>query len=342
MARVLAAVKPVYESPIAAKSETVAAHRSVPSASAAPAAGTSRKLLPPTQLLRAFVCTARHGSVAVAAEELHVTPGAVSKQLGELERWVGIALFERLKKRLHLTPAGQRYQAQIEPLLKQIEAATLELLGGAAPTGALVLSTMPTFGAKWLFPRLPAFRALYPQIELRFMPYVKGYDFDDPALDCAIRYGEGPWPGACADYIVGHETTVIAPPRLPEALALNTPADVARHTLLRHVTTPQAWADWCRQHQVEGVNAFAGPELDMVSNLVSAVQAGLGLALVPRCLVVDEIASGSVSEPFAERTWRRTGYSLCYPQAKASMPALQCFRQWLLAEAPEEARRPAS
>lgn len=320
-------VKSVYEPPLAPKSETVAAPHSVPSASTTPG---SRKLLPPTHLLRAFVCTARHGSVALAAEELHVTAGAVSKQLLELERWLGLALFERLKKRLHLTPAGTRYLALIEPLLQRIEAATLELLSGSTPAGALLLSTMPTFGAKWLFPRLPAFRAQYPQIELRFLPYVKGYDFEDPALDCAIRFGEGPWPGACADYLVGREAIVIAPPKLPEALALRVPADVAKHTLLRHVTTPQAWSDWCRQQGVEQVNPFAGPALDLVSNLVSAVQAGMGLALVPRCLVADEIATGTLAAPFTETLHRRAGYFLCYPQSKASLPALLCFRQWLL------------
>ena len=119
----------------------------------------------------------------------------MSKQVQELERWTGVAVFERVRKRLSLTPAGQRYEAAIRPLLAQIEAATLELITSGDGGGALHLSTLPTFGSKWLIPRLPAFARLHPQIDLRFVPYVQGYDFhrpDDrktsPGMRCCSTY----------------------------------------------------------------------------------------------------------------------------------------------------------
>jgi LysR family glycine cleavage system transcriptional activator len=143
------------------------------------------RLLPPPQLLRALIATARHGSVVRAAEELHLTAGAVSKQLLELERRFGITLFERVRKRLALTEAGQRYVERVAPLLDEIERVTLDLLADRSPQGTgepqvLHLSMLPTIGAKWVIPRLADFLATHPQIDLRFIPFVDGYYFCYP------------------------------------------------------------------------------------------------------------------------------------------------------------------
>jgi DNA-binding MarR family transcriptional regulator len=113
------------------------------------------RLHPPVHLLRAFLAVARLGSVSRAAESLHLTQGAVSKRIHELEDSVGVPLFERVRRRLVTTPAGARYEATLRPLLAQVEAATLELIASAGGGGALRLSTLPTFGAKWLIPRRP-------------------------------------------------------------------------------------------------------------------------------------------------------------------------------------------
>ena len=296
-----------------------------------------KRLQIPLHHLRAFVATARHLSRSKAADELFLTQGAVSKQVLELERTLEVPLFERVRKRLVLAPAGQRYLARVEPLLRSLDAATLEVMARGDSGGALHLSTLPTFGARWLIPRLPSFIATHPDVTLNFVPFVQGYDFLRPELDCAIRYGDGIWPGAQAQYLNGRDVVVIAPPTLGADKAIGKPQDVAQHVLLQHSTVPMAWADWCEAHGVKVANPVAGPSLDQFNSLISAVSAGLGLALVPRCLVQREVLLGTVRTPLDPQLLRpfqtRAGYHFCYPEAKAQMPALREFKEWITSEA---------
>ena len=296
-----------------------------------------RRLSPPLHLLRAFSMVTRFGSVSRAAEALHLTQSAVSKQVKELEGWVGVALFERSRKRLSLTPAGERYEKAVRAVLAQLEAATLELITSGDGGGALHLSSLPTFAAKWLIPRLPQFQQQHPQVTLHFVPYVHSYDFERPELDCSILFGEGHWPGAHAHYITGNDVALIAPRTKVADWPVNTPRDVAKQTLLRHVTVPEAWLRWSETHGVIGmVDPLGGPQFDQFQTMIRAVQAGMGLALVPRCLVQDEITAGLVREPLADAALRGgylsdVGYWFCYPEGRTQLHALQCFRQWLLA-----------
>ena len=238
-----------------------------------------RRLHPPLHLLRAFCTVARFGGISRAAEALHLTQSAVSKQVQELERWVGVALFERSRKRLSLTPAGERYEKAVSALLARLEAATLELITSGDEGGALHLSVLPTLAAKWLIPRLPQLRAQHPQITLHFVPYVHGYDFADPELDCSILFGDGHWPGARAHYLTGNDVALIGPRAgLAGAPPLHSPQDVARHTLLRHVSVPGAWQHWAEAHGVNGLDPLAGPQFDQFQTIIRAVSVGMGLA----------------------------------------------------------------
>ncbi len=296
-----------------------------------------RRLSPPLHLLRAFSTVTRFGGVSRAAEALHLTQSAVSKQVKELEGWVGVPLFERSRKRLALTPAGERYEKAVRAVLAQLEAATLELITSDDGGGALHLSSLPTFAAKWLIPRLPQFQQQHPQVTLHFVPYVHSYNFDRPELDCAILFGDGHWPGAHAHYITGNDVALIAPRTKVADWPIRTPRDVAGHTLLRHVTVPEAWLRWSETHGVAGhLDPLGGPQFDQFQTMIRAVMAGMGLALVPRCLVQDEITAGLVREPLADVPLRggypsEVGYWLCYPDGRTQLHALQCFRQWLLA-----------
>lgn len=295
----------------------------------------NKRLHPPTQLLRAFVVTAQLGTISGAAEALHVTQSAVSKQVQELENWLGVALFARVRKRLQLTPPGRRYLLAIQPLLAQLEAATLEVMSTPADGGVLHLSVLPTFGAKWLIPRLPAFQAAHPKVLLQFVPYVQGYDFNRADLDCAIRYGEGPWAGAVSEYLIGREMTLIAPPPKAGDAPLERPADVVHHRLLQHVSVPRAWSLWCERHSISTVNPHSGIQLDQYVAIIRAVAAGMGLALVPTCLVEDELTRGEVVSPAWDSEQSdedQAGYFLCYPENKAHLEPLVVFRQWLLAQ----------
>jgi LysR family transcriptional regulator, glycine cleavage system transcriptional activator len=294
------------------------------------------RLLLPTHLLQALTAVARHQHVARAAQVLHITPGAVSKQLLEAERLLGVPLFDRSHKRLELTPVGHRYVQQVTRVLDELERAALELQAGRSDPGEgqrslLHLSMLPTIGERWVIPRLPDFLARHPHIDLRFVRFVDGYDFAKPELDCAIRFGDGSWPGALSDYLMGREMVMIACPTL--APTLQAPADVQGHTLLHHVNSPLTWQDWARERGLDGPSWLEGPQMDQVSAQIRAVAAGLGLALVSRCLVQDELNRALVvALPFGQHD-QKGGYHFCYPEAKATMPALQAFRHWLRGEA---------
>jgi DNA-binding transcriptional LysR family regulator len=254
-----------------------------------------------------------------------------------------VALFERVRQRLVLTPAGKRYEAAIKPLMAQIESATLELIASGQGGGALRLSTLPTFGAKWLIPRLPRFSALHPRIDLQFVPYLQGYDLKASDLDCSILYGNGYWPGAVAQYLVGREMVLIAPVAARTSERISRHADIRRMTLLHHVSVPNSWALWCEARGLKSVNGYRGPHLDQYQSLIRAVQAGMGLALVPLCLVLDDIAAGFVKTPFTETLTHEMGYWLCCPENKASLPTLDAFREWLRSETdPLEVISPAN
>lgn len=290
-----------------------------------------RRLAPPVHLLRSFSTVVQFGSVSRAAEALHLTQGAVSKQIKELETWVGVPLFGRTRKRLALTPAGEHYEKSVRSLLAQLEAATLELITSDDGAGVLHLSSLPTLGAKWLIPRLPSFQQLHPQISLQFVPYVEGYDFHRPDLDCSILFGEGHWPGAQAHYLTGKDVALIAPRVAVADWPIAAAQDVARYALLRHVTVPEAWLRWSEAHEVRGIDPFSGPQFDQFQTMIRAVMAGMGLALVPRCLVQDEITAGLVREPLAHGGYRSAlGYWFCYPEGRSQRHALDCFRRWLL------------
>ena len=301
-----------------------------------------RKLSPPIHLLRAFSTTVRCGGISRAAEALSLTQSAVSKQIQELERWVGVPLFERVRKRLVTTPAGQRYESQVRLLLAQLEASTLELITSRDGGGALNLSTLPTFGAKWLIPRLPRFQSAHPNIALNFVPCVDGYDFSRPDLDCSILFGDGHWTGTTAHYLTGRQVMLIAPPARSGEPWLKTPQDISRFTLLQHATVPHAWQHWCEAHRVQEVKALAGPRLDQFHSLIRAVMAGMGLALIPECLVADDLAQGLVSAPLKDGYTDKMGYWLCYPEARAQLEPLLRFRQWLSEEVAEADMKAAS
>ncbi|MDP1567162.1 MAG: LysR substrate-binding domain-containing protein, partial [Polaromonas sp.] len=176
-------------------------------------------------------------------------------------------------------------------------------------------------------PRLPDFQQQHPQIALHFVPYPQGYDFQRADLDCSILFGDGHWPGAIADYITGREVVLIAPPR---HAGLREPADIAGFTLLQHLSVPHAWTRWCQAHSVEGVDGMTGPQIDQFHSLIRAVMAGMGLALVPRCLVKDDIAAGLVSAPIDDDYQDEMGYYLCYPESRRHLQPLNQFRDWLL------------
>lgn len=288
-----------------------------------------RRFCPSLTDLQAFEVTARQGSFTLAARELCVTQGAVSKQIKHLETFLGVQLFLRSRRGLVLTEAGRGYLRRVEAALGQIEAASLALIAHQGKGGTLYLTSLPTFGAKWLIPRLPAFLRRCPDVHIEFLPHRQGYDFSSPDLDAAVRFGNGAWPGSQADYIVGRDVAPVCHPRLAQR-GFDSPEDLLRHPLLHHTSTPEAWPDWFNDAGCPTPRSRDGARFDQFSLLAQAAIAGFGIALIPRCLVEDELRDGKLVLALDLPVQAHRGYYLCYPEHKASLPTLQAFRGWLL------------
>ncbi len=293
-----------------------------------------RRLNPPSHLLRAFSTVVRFGGVSKAAVDLEITQGGVTKQIQELERWLETPLFVRNGRKLELTEAGARYESAIRPLLEQLESATLSLISHSVNGDALHLSVMPTFNAKWLIPRLPDFKHQHPEIHVNFVPYVRGFDYRDLAIDASILFGDGKWPGANALYLEGREVVLVAPASARPAL--RQAKDVRDFELLRHVTAPSHWPRWQETQQLPRLHTLTGPQFDNYHSMIQAVVSGLGIALIPKCLVEDELSSGALIMPLESPSGghleSELGYWLCVDAHRKPSQSLILFRNWLASQ----------
>ncbi|GAB4398792.1 MAG: transcriptional regulator GcvA [Rhodoferax sp.] len=288
-----------------------------------------RRICPSIQELQAFDAVARHLNMTHAAEELCVTQGAVSKHILRLEEWLGVRLFERVKQRLVLTPPAKTYLALIRPSLAALEAASLKLRTAGQDQATLQLACVPTFCAKWLLPRLPTFLQTHPEVKISFTPFSSAFG-QGPADDAlvTIRYGEGVWAHTCADYLTGRNLLLVGAPQI--AGQIRDPQDLKHCGLLHHTSLPHVWENWRRANGDLPMNAYAGMRFEQFSLLIEAAVAGLGVALVPACLIQPEIADGRLATVSNSTIDGWKGYYLCYPPDMQHRHDLAALRDWML------------
>ena len=289
-----------------------------------------RKLfLPPVADLLAFEAAARHASISRAAEELHLTQSAVSRQVRQLEAQLGQALFTRVRQRVVLTDAGRLYAADVRAVLQQLGAATQKAMALADGGGLLHLAVLPTLGARWLVPRLPAFAALHPELTVNLSARGEPFGFAQEPFDAAIHYGAPHWAGAVCDYLMHEEVVPVCSPALRTRHRIETPADVAGLTLLHQTTRPMLWADWFEQEGVPAPQALRGPRFEQFAMIAQAAISGLGVALLPRFLMEEELASGALVELPGGVLTSSDAYYLVVPLARAESAGVKAFRAWL-------------
>jgi LysR family transcriptional regulator, glycine cleavage system transcriptional activator len=292
-----------------------------------------RRRCPTVSELNAFIASAHHLSFSKAAKELCVTQSAVSRHIATLESYLGHALFIRAANGLELTRIGAHYLKLVRPAVHALEAATSQVMYTAREAQALSLSVAPTFAANWLFPRLPVFRQVHPDISIQFVRYQVLDSLEgDVACDASIQYGYGDWPSADATYLVGKETSLICSAAYREAMSIEQPEDLKRCELLQHVELPLAWADWFETYVGPHEAARFGPGFNLFSLLIQAATASMGVALVPTCLVERELASGQVIEPLGHRFESPLGYYLCAPTWQSDMQSYRNLSRWLTHE----------
>ncbi len=299
----------------------------------------SRRIAP-LNALRAFEASARHLSFTRAAEELHVTPAAVSHQIKGLEEYFGAPLFRRLTRALLLTDMGQRAL----PLLRDgfdLLAEASDRLSVSTGGNFLTVSAAPSISAKWLVARLERFRTAHPDIEVRLDASERLTDFQRDGVDIAIRFGGGVYRGLHSARLFG---TTVFPVYSPALAAgprpLTSPGDLAGHTLL-HIECEWGaddeswpnWRMWLKAADATGVDPDRGPRFNDVAMAVQTAIDGHGVVLASDILIADDLAAGRLVRPFEQTVSMDFGYFVVCPKERANDTKVAAFRDWLLAEA---------
>ncbi len=289
---------------------------------------------PPLNALRTFECAGRHLSFVHAAEELNVTPGAVSRQVKVLEEWLGAPLFRRRHKQVLLTALGRNYLQAVSEPLERIASAT-ERARRQDAERPIAICCYPTFALRWLVPRWGHFYDRHPEIDVQLTTTLQPVDFSRGDVDAAILVGEGPesWPGLEAVKLVDVDLLPVCSPQLCEGDdALWKPEDLSRFALLHGSPRREDWQRWLAHADVRGVDPDAGVTFDSLNLSIQAAVEGLGVAIAIKALVTEDLAAKRLVQPFGPV--RRSGrpFFMVFPPDRLRNRRLRAFIDWVTAE----------
>jgi LysR family glycine cleavage system transcriptional activator len=288
--------------------------------------------LPPLNALPSFEAAARLLSFSKAADELHVTHGAVSRAVRHLEDQLGVQLFMRATRSIALTTVGSAFSAEVRVALDRLAAATAATAQEQS-SGVLSVSTLDSFAAQWLVPKLFRFRRAYGDIDVRLSTSEKLADFISDGIDIAIRYGQGHYPGVVAELLMQEDLSPVCSPKLLKGRhPLRLPSDLRYHTLI-HDEFHIDWATWLRTAGITDVDPHRGPMFHSSEHAVQAAIQGEGVILGRSALVADDLASGWLVRPFSVRVPAGLAYYIAYPARALERRKVKVFRDWLLDEA---------
>jgi LysR family glycine cleavage system transcriptional activator len=296
------------------------------------------KLLPPLNALRAFEATARHGSFSRAADELNVTPAALSHQVAGLESFLGERLFNRNARSISLTPAGEVLYPGLNAAFLQIRQSVERLLD-TFDGQILVVSAPPGFTAKWLAPRLHHFLTSQPDLDVRISATQSFANFLGDGVDVAIRNATGPFPGLWARKFLAIETLPVVSPRLIERHGpLDSPADLARFPIIHDDSLGRmfglpTWVDWLKAAGVENLDLGRGLYFSSADHAIEAALEGAGVLLAPKALALDDVRLGRLVMPFALTIASNRAFHVVCPEGHETRPKVAAFCAWVLEEA---------
>ena len=290
--------------------------------------------LPSLSALRTFEAAERHMSFTKAAVELNLTQSAVSRQIRLMEDYLGVELFQRVNQRLAVTEAGRIYAEEVRRVLHSLQESTLRLMSYQEQGGVLHIATPSVFGAKWLIPRLHSFYSEHPDILLSVLTRSQPFDLESEQLDVAIHWGNNDWPNVVAHPLVGREMVPVCSPSYLQSIgAMTHPSDMGKAALLQHARRPNRWLEWLEAHGVHAVNSWAGARFEHFYLITQAAVAGLGVGLLPRIFVADEVKSGRLLMLFDDGFEGSDIYHLVYPEQRGNDPKVNKFREWILRQA---------
>lgn len=289
-----------------------------------------QRLMPPLRALIAFEASVRHASFKHAADELHITPGAVSQQVQKLEQWLGYALFTRQVRQLQVTDQGMKYFSRIAPALEQISTASESFRKGSS--NSVCLSLSQTLAAKWLGPRLGSFISCYPDIEVHISASNTPVDFQREGVDLAIRHFDGRDPALDTHLIFDDEVRLLCTPAYRDLFELKSADQLSGVTLI--VASPYPfWDDWLTEFtsiDSQARKRITTMYFDQTLLAIDAAKRSQGVVLSNGLLVQEELIRGELIEPFASRLPLDKSYYLVHPKHQPLSPAASTLKNWLL------------
>ncbi|MCE7876059.1 MAG: LysR family transcriptional regulator [Betaproteobacteria bacterium PRO3] len=295
-----------------------------------------RRPLPPLNAVRAFEAAGRHESFARAAQELHVTPGAISRHVKTLEDLLGVRLFTRANRQVRLTPEAIVYHKAVVAAFDRLGDATSALAADRRERPLRVMCS-EVVAMRWLFPRLPRIHASHPQMPLSFRTTLTSaeLEFDRHASDLVIRVGHGPWPPELASHrMFDSQLVAICSARLIErGPPLATVGDLRAHALLGSGLRPQAWPRWLAAAGAPDLKPKRYIELENSALAYQAAEEGLGVALGERGFLGEDLRAGHLVIPLAFVLAGDEAFHLVYERQHERTPHLAAFRDWVLKEA---------
>lgn len=291
-----------------------------------------RSLTPDFINLQAFECAARHQNFSRAAEELNLTQSAISRQIADLEQQTGLKLFERVRQRVILSEAGERLLPEVKQLLAQAERLMIGAVAAGQMATSLRIATLPTFGVKWLVPRLGRFMALHPAVAISIESRSTQFSFAEENFDLAIHFGQPTWANASCTFLCNERVLPVASPALAACFEKQPEVRFEQLSLLHLTTRPKLWADWAQHCGIDLPQAYQGTRFDQFSMLIAAASAGLGFALLPSYLIESELQAGTL-RPLADLPLQtENAYFIVRPENKKTQVAARDFEAWILRE----------
>ena len=288
----------------------------------------SRKSLPPISALNSFVAAARYGSFSRAGEQIGLTQSAISRQIALLEDWLQTGLFDRHGRRVVLNSAGHAYLDQVRPALDRIREATEQVVNR---TGGreLNIATLPSFGMRWLAPRLPDLTARFPDLMVNFTTRSFSFDLRGEGFDAAIHFGQPDWPDASHLSLFHEQVVAVCSPDWLAANPLEGPEDLMGKPLLFQASRRSAWSRWFASQGLKDIPTLKGPLFEQFLMLAQAAASGAGAALIPRFLIEPELAQGTLVIPFDHMLKSEDAYYLVRRADWQSNAAMLKFSEWI-------------
>lgn len=291
-----------------------------------------RRKIPSHSALMAFEAAARHGSFARAADELSLTEGAISRQIGRLEGFLGVTLFERTGNRVRLLPNGERYAAQVREVLDRLDRESQYLMGQPDDGASLDIAALPTFATRWLIPRLARFQRLHPNVTVHLAERMEPFVLAGSGFDAFIHFDHPAWTGAHTHALLNEVLVPVCHPGLLVGGTAVPPLDALPR--LHRRQNPDAWQRYAEETGARLTHPAAGARFDLHAMLIEAALAGLGVALLPRLYVEAELAQGRLAAPWPQAGTVSKTFCLVLPAPlELCARPMQAFARWLLGEA---------